>query len=67
MWSSYSETDQGLDLGPLNPEHKIQCPLAASIRRERREKSWNYASWVADTAGMQREDTHRKEGAYYKD
>ena len=55
-----TETEQGLDLGPLNNDCKIQYSLAASIRKKKKKKLKLCASGRAYLAGME-------EDAYYKD
>lgn len=35
---SEDETEEGLDWGPLNPVHKIQCSLTASLRTKKKKK-----------------------------
>lgn len=64
---SEDETEDGLDWGPLNPDHKIQCSLATSIRGKKKKRRKLCASWVVYLAGVQWEDAYWKEDADYKD
>lgn len=54
---SEDETEEGLDWGPLNPDHKIQCSLTVSIRKKKKRLEL-YASCIVYLAGVWWEDAY---------
>lgn len=53
---SEDETEEGLDWGPLNPDHKIQRSLTTSIRKKKKAKTLCLLS--SYLAGVQWEDAY---------